>query len=248
MGDRVFGPDSSIVPVAAPGRGYKRGKYQPRRSYSAIVVHTTGRGILKKAKRWGVSPIEAAARVYGAQMDAGAHYVICGLTGAAIQTCPEELAAWHVGSKGSKPYGRPNWARSTWWKRTRGKKVEWWSNRWPGFQSPHELAYGELWAPNAKGRPSCNANTIGIEVIPNAKHPSGVWTNAAWIKLIQLCQDIRWRRSIHFRRETILSHSDAHPLARTARNRPWDPPGEIWTYEEFAVRAGLPVVCGGTGS
>jgi hypothetical protein len=246
----TFERDSYLVDWIAPSRGFRRGKfliYGTRKSYSAIIVHTTGVGVLKKAKRWKIPPIAAAARIYGTQMDASGHYVICGNTGELIQTCSEAQAAWHVGSRGSKPYSKPNWARSTWAKKVRKKNVEWWSQRFPMYQSPFELAGGKLWTPRGN-KMTCNANALGIEMVPNFEDPQGPWTNNAWDKLIQLVFDVSDRRSIPIGSDFILSHSEAHPLSRTRNNLPWDPSGSQYDYARFAEKAGIPLECSGNGS
>ena len=56
--------------------------------------------------------------------------------------------------------------------------------------------------------------------------------------------DIRERRDIRLALETVVSHSDAHPLARSSRGQPWDPAPIQWSYERFAGHAGLPLVSG----
>ena len=212
--------------IVEAGLGYRRGKLQryERASYSGIVVHTTGRGVHKKAKRWGVSHFQAALRVFTRQVNASGHYLI-GQLGEVAQVVPEEVPAWHVGGRGSWRYSRAGWWRA--------EKVAWWRERWPQHVSPMELAGGRLWAPSpTTGRPSCNSNTIGIEVVPPIDN--GVWSEKCWATLVVLCKDIAQRRGIMLSRETIVSHSDAHPFARSARGQPWDPAIWQWDFERFA--------------
>lgn len=232
----TFQKDTVLECTVVPSRGWKRGKlqaYVERASFSAIIVHSTGLGVHRKAKRWSVSPLLAAARIYGQQMDASGHYVV-GQNGRIVQCVPEEVVAWHVGGKKRRAYNRARW-----WDNAR---MSWWRARWPRFTSPHELALGALWAPNAKKVPSCNSNTIGIEVVPPADN--GPWSDECWVSLTALCKDISDRRDLPLSLETVLTHSDAHPVARTTRKgQPWDPAPQQWSYERFAGHAGLPLIC-----
>ncbi len=228
-------PDASLRTLEVPGRGYVRGKLQrfERSSYSAIVVHTTGLGVLKKAKRWDVDPFEATLRVFSRQIDTSGHYVIGQSRGQIAQVVPEEIPAWHVGGKASRKYNRARWWTSS--------SVAWWRERWPQFFTPRDLGGGTLWgAPG--GRMSCNANTIGIEVVP--PEGNGPWSDDCWASLVGLCRDISGRRELELSLETVISHSDAHPFARSARGKPWDPSPRQWSYMRFAEVAGLPLISG----
>lgn len=237
-----FDPDSQSIPrlVVRPGLGWKRRKLQQysRGSFSAVIVHTTGLGVVRKSERWGVDPFAAAIRVYSTQMDAGGHYLV-GQMGQVAQLVPESVVAWHVGASGSAAYQRAGWYD--------GSQYEWWRRRWPQYQSPMELAHGNLWARGpSTGKPSCNANTVGIEVVPPPDN--GPWSLQCWTRLGALVMDICERRGITASLETVLTHSDAHPRKRTSRGRPWDPGPVQWSYQRFAAAVGLPVVCGPDGS
>jgi hypothetical protein len=239
----LFEADTTLSTITTPGLGYRREKLQryERASYSAIVVHTTGRGVHKKAERWGVDPFIAALRVFTLQVDASGHYLI-GQHGQLAQVVPEETPAWHVGQKNHRKYMLARWQkrRTRWWQKG---GMDWWRERWPQYVTPFELARGQLWAPSpTTGKPSCNANAIGIEVVPPPDN--GAWSSLCWGTLCKLCANISERREIPLSLETVLSHSDAHPFARTARGRPWDPAPQQWSYDRFAVYAGLPQVCG----
>lgn len=198
-----------------PSLGYKQGLYRKRSKVHAIVVHTTGVGILLKWKKSGAAhkeatPFETSIRVYTRQMTAGPHYIVCGDTGRIVQVCPHELAAHHVGAAKSGPYWHPNWSKTS--------QTAWWGKRWSGLSSPIELAGGNLWL-NA----SCNRNTIGIEVVPALSAPRGPWAPDCYKNLRTLLTAIASEHKVPFTREYIFSHSDAHPLARSAKGQPWDP-------------------------
>lgn len=232
---RTFPRDTELEhAIVSPGLGFKRGKLQrfERSSYSAIVVHTTGMGIHRKAKRLGLDPFGTTLKVFSQQTDASGHYVV-GQAGQVAQIIPENIPAWHVGGKNSKKYNRARW-----WEKP---QVAWWRERWPQFYTPRDLAGGRLWGLSDE-RFTCNGNTVGIEVVPPPDN--GPWSAACWRTLGKLCWDISGRRDIALALETVLSHSDAHPFARSAKGKPWDPNPEQWSYERFAAVAGLPLMSG----
>ncbi len=143
--------------------------------------------------------------------------------------------------RAARVYGRANWADKAWWFLPRWRKYDWWSDRWPEYTSPFELAYGELWTSEGWKR-SCNTNTIGIEVIPPKDDPKGPLSDACWNSIVLLTQGIGQRRKIQLARETVITHSDAHPVSRTNKFGPWDLAPKQFTFELFAERAGLPLV------
>ncbi len=239
---------SSLARRALPlGLGYRSGKlrechYAP----AAIVIHTTGRGPIERAtadkfeawrRRCDVADgdaLHAAVTLYTRVMDASGHYVI-GQDGTIVQLVPESHAAWHVGGAGSRPYFN---APTTWWHAT---KCGWWRERWPDCDSPRDLAGGKLWREpyttaslahrikSGFALGTCNENTIGIEVVG-----SGPWSAEAWHALAALVVDIGQRRGLELRRDTVISHSDAHPLTRTTHGgRPWDPSDLTWSWDRM---------------
>jgi hypothetical protein len=242
------------------GLGYRRGKLVERYlAPCAVVVHTTGSGPIRRATerkfagwrlRWGVTEgdaLQATVALYTRTMDASGHYVV-GQDGTIVQVVPESHCAWHVGGSGSRPY----FTNEAAWHR--GGKHAWWVARWPGYMTPRELGGGRLWDPQREdisllnrlkaGMPigSCNANTIGIEVVPPLANPTAPWSAEAWYSLTRLVLDVCARNGIPVERDRIISHSDAHPLSRTTPSgRPWDPGVSQWSWERFERSvAGLP--------
>ena len=225
-------PDSPIAQRFEAGLGWRKGDLSPRSAdVVSVVVHTTGGGILSRfaregAKKGDASPFETAVRVYTKIMGASGHYVV-GQRGECVQVVPESFAAWHVGGAKSAIYAHRMWA-------TPG--LEWWGKRWPGLTGPRALAGGNLWRGG-----SCNDGAIGIEVVPpieGARHP---WSPACWAALAALVRDIAARHHVPLQREYIPTHSDAHPIARSAKGAPWDVCVEQWTWERMAAAlAGLP--------
>jgi hypothetical protein len=239
--------------VQEGGAGYRRGKLaKATRAPCAIVVHTAGAGVVRRAteakwawwrRKWDIAERDAfaaTALVYSRLNDACGHYLV-GQRAQIVQFVPESYAAWHVGGAGSRPYWTNEAACLA------PEHFGWWRKRWPGLRTPRELGGGHLWDP-PDGDPrlevkvrsgfalgSCNHNTIGVEVCPPVGNPQGPWSSDAWEALARLVIDIAERHQIPIERETVISHSDAHPLARTnGAGRPWDPGPTQWTWEQFA--------------
>lgn len=218
--------------IQAPlNRGFMRAKYKHRSIHDivAVIIHTTGAGIIRRWQRQGEKfgesdPFDTALRVYHKLMDAGPHFVI-GQAGQVAQTCPLDFAAWHVGKKDSRPY----WLKNT----VPGHK--WWHDRWGhSFKSPAEMADGLLWAGG-----ECNPNVVGIEVVPEIDDPRGVkyaWRQPAYDAIRKLCNALAEEcRGLQLRPDTVIGHADAHPLSRTARGAPWDPTPLQWSPEVVKV-------------
>ena len=234
--------ESPVARAYRPSLGVRKKLFAPRATVSGIVVHTTGSGVIRRWKKQGArfnerSPFDTAVRVYTRLMKAGGHYVV-GQNGEVVQLVPEHLAAWHVGSRRAARYKR-RWMQP---------KYNWWAERWDGLNSPLELAGGDLWRPYDKDAKvgwrakwlsrhgSCNANTIGIEVVPPTESPRSSWSDACWQTLTVLMEDICYRNSIPVERERIVSHSDAHPISRTTRSgQPWDPWESQFSFEKYLV-------------
>jgi hypothetical protein len=242
--------------VQRGGLAHRRGKLQKAtRAPVAVVVHTTGPGPGRRATDSGQElwrrkhsirfgdALHAAGVIYTEIMEPGPHYVI-GQDGRILQFVPESYAAWHVGGAGSRPYfTRPDTCLGA-------SQFDWWRKRWPAMKTPRDLAGGHLWDPADEHLPwvdrlragmplgSCNINTIGIEVVPQTHNAQGPWREPAWESLVRLVLDICQRHQIPVVKECVISHSDAHPLARTnALGRPWDPGIAQWSWDRFATIA-----------
>jgi hypothetical protein len=256
----TFRLDSSVATRVVVGKGHRSRSYIPRTSpVRAIIIHTTGSGPARrltssKFAKWrrrnpeaAVSTFEAALWVYQ-NMVPGPHYVV-GQEGECAQTAPEMECAWHVGSAQGRRY---KWTGGRWSTRD----TAWWFKRWPGLQSPRELANGHLWDPYtaplglrgirariasrwAGGGGSVNANTLGIEVAPDLAKPGGPWSEAALLTLDRLVLDLAHRHQVPLAREFIFGHSDANPIARSSRGRGWDPSEAQWDFASFAERTGI---------
>lgn len=252
----TFAPDARLEGLlVVPSLGFKKGIYLERPDPpSFIAIHTTGNGPnrryanVRERVRFGyTSPFDACTRrIYGTMMKPGPHYV-CGADGERAQVCPEHLAAWHVGSAKSDVYARPNGAWAT------PGQHDWWFERWGkyGITSPFELAAGSAWTLPRDTKPfrmgirtgfakrSCNDNAVGWEVIPDPERPRGPWSNKVWEKVAEGIYECATRLDIPLSPLHILTHSDLHPIARSARNQGWDPDPSQWSWKRFAEVAGI---------
>lgn len=234
--------DSPVARAYLPSLGVRKKLFAPRATVSAVVIHTTGSGVTRRWKRQGArfkenTPFDTAVRIYTRLMKAGGHYVV-GQDGQVVQLVPEHLAAWHVGGRKARLY-RGRWMRD---------KYKWWADRWRGYDSPLQLANGDIWKKYPEDASvswrarwlsrhgSCNANTIGIEVVPPSHSSRSAWSDACWTSVISLTQDICYRNALPLERQRIVSHSDVHPIARTTnKGLPWDPSPSQFSYETFLL-------------
>jgi len=190
-------------------------KHDPR----GIVIHTTGAGPWvrwnKNPNKFG-SPYDAAVYIYERISKYSGHYVVCGDTGFVTKLVDTEVVAWHVGSKGSWVYKLPGWAK--------GKGFGWYDARFGPGASPRDLLDGALWRQG-----SANELTIGIEVAPSKDGARAPWSPSAWRALRSLTSHLGKKHGIPLDRYHIITHSDAHPRARTRKSgAPWDPSPAQW--------------------
>jgi len=192
-------------------RGYRRGKWRARPGEPvAIVVHSTGGGPHKRLRgdrfeRWrrrhlppGAGPLEAAVAIYASVMDAGPHYVV-GQCGGVIQVAPTSVSAWHVGASRMWRY--------KWWHVHHPRAHAWWAARHPELSSPLDMPE---WRTG-----SANDVTIGVEVVPPGDDVRERWSLCALDAIERLAR----RHEL-----PITTHADLHPIQRTRRGVPWDPP------------------------
>ena len=252
----TFQPDARLSGLeVVPSRGFKQNVYLERTDPpSCIAIHTTGNGPNRRfanprerARFLYDSPLDVATRrIYGSIMKEGPHYVY-DQRGLRVQVCPERLAAWHVGSAKSNVYALPDgkWA-------TPGLH-DWWFERWSKYDitSPFELAGGSAWTLPRTTKPfrmgirtgfakySCNDNAVAFEVIPDPGRPRGPWSNKLWESLAEGVLECSSRLHIPLSPLYINTHSDLHPIARSAKNRAWDPDPAAWSWTRFAEVAGI---------
>ena len=188
---------------------------------TAVVVHTTGGGIIDRALRKGADPLQHAAEYY-ARPDAYASHYLVGYGGEIISTVAEDRVAYHagVGRAHLEVYrkGRAIWPRyviegGVLAMRDRPQPhYDDWLTRWPDRAGPHELV----------PPPGVNTRTVGVDLLaPGYRegHPDAQVITAA-----ALVRDILRRKSLLPSRMTVLRHADVAPFSRSTKRGGWDPP------------------------
>lgn len=197
----------------------------PRRTLPvrAVVVHTTGTGIVEQALRKGRPPLDFAAAHYAKASSFASHYLI-GYEGEVVGTVPEAVVAYHAGvptaHRGLYALGRAVWPRYVGGTDRGGPQTHYgdWLARWPDLLSPLDLVTGKV----------VNGSTVGVDLlapVPGvAFHPEEQVAMAA-----RLVADILRRHSLVASRPTVLRHADVDPFSRSTKRGGWDPPREAFT-------------------
>lgn len=203
-----------------------------RKPVVAVVMHTTGSGIIGKALKANADPLDYAAEYYARPQSYASHYLI-GYDGTIVGTVPENLVAYHAGvSKGRRKLyakGLDHWRRFV----AKGRdlvdtgkvlsRYDDWRDRWPELASPLELIDG----------PSSNGVTIGVDLLaplPGEKHPTTqiMWARALVIDLVDRYKLGTVTGSttdeLEIPKRAILRHADVDPLTRSSKRGGWDPP------------------------
>lgn len=192
-------------------------------------IHTTGSGVITKARTAGADPLEYAVAYYLKPDSYGPNYVI-GYNGRIVCVSPEMERAAHIGLTKADRLRYDNGA----WKRSIPKAASLWMKRWRtrGFRHPLQLFIGK----------SPNDAYIGIEVLPVvADDPDGytpslktTFTSMQHESARALLLDIgmRWEWPYDNERPTlqqwreqgrIVGHEDVTPLTRSDKDGGWDP-------------------------
>jgi len=178
-----------------------------------VMVHTAGRGVLDKAKEWGVSPLKAAERIYTRKGASFAHYVI-GHDGTILQIADEIEMAWHSGMPNEQ---RVLYTSGAWTGKVPPTALARWKAKWAGRKAPTDLY------PTS----SPNACYIGIELVPES---TATFTPQQYDKCGALICDIATRHGFMktfidatFPSPRLVGHEDIEPLERWDKNGGWDP-------------------------
>jgi len=199
-----------------------------------LCVHTTGRGIVKKANKKGTRPIDEAVAYYATTL--GPHYAI-GYGGAVYQLQADDRHGAHVGisAKERRQYLNGSWVN---WKHVvprpqRGHVLdtalvivsdneERWRTRWPDFKSPQHLYPTR----------SPNACYVSIELVPLlTSHPyvqeTGLWYTPRQHAMVAiLAADIARRYKWPdkwWETPRLVGHEDLDAMARWGHGGGWDP-------------------------
>lgn len=190
----------------------KRGLLRPWSSYGldgplGICLHTTGVGVLARAKREGTTPMQAALKVYCQIMEPSPHVVI-GHDGDIEQVCDYGLVAWHAGHTRREQvlYHSPKAMRvRPWWK-------EWVTRNMAA--TPLRIA-----DPSVDHTGNC---CLGAELIPL---PDKTFTAEQYTSVRALREVIRGLFG-GIVADSMWQHSDFCPETRTTRK------GESWDLPE----------------
>ncbi|MBM3466127.1 MAG: N-acetylmuramoyl-L-alanine amidase [Armatimonadetes bacterium] len=198
----------------------------------AVVVHTTGGGIIAKALKAGDEPIERALAWYSAEKSYTSGYLV-GAFGeeghdddddAVAGIVPDNLVALHagVGKDRMALYagGLAKWTRHVLAEgvlRDTGKpqpRYDDWKARWPGMESPMDILRGFQ-----KG---VNARTLSLDLLAPVPGKGHTPMQIQWTA--SLVADLLKRHNLAPSKLTVLRHSDLDPLARSSAAGGWDPP------------------------
>lgn len=206
--------DAQLSPLAITLRGLRRAPYPQRATIAAIVVHNTSRGPAGRSKKGGYKrPAVEYALDYYIDGDGGFPHYVVDLNGTVYATCDERRIAHHAGwvhAGGAKLF-KTTWTAPGWWSRV-------WSKL--GVATPLALL--------AKGAPSPNHRTIGIELIIL---PDYTFTAEQYRALARLVVDIQ-RRNPDVQIPSapsrgLLGHEDFAPVTgeggRADAKGGWDP-------------------------
>lgn len=189
-----------------------------KKPVQGAVVHTTGSGVVERARKLGADPAALAAEYYLSGRTGG-HYVIA-YSGTIFQIADEHECMWHAGiGKDEQPLYRG----AQWQSKVSPATKRLWRERWFPAETPRH------WLPPG----SVNDNFVGVELVPLVHpDPDGYWsaspdetfTLMQYESLIGLLRDIARRWNIwSYARSVIVGHEDVNPLTRSDRGGGWDP-------------------------
>lgn len=181
-----------------------------------LGVHTTGRGILARAHREDMEPIEAALKWYRAIRRSGVHYVT-DYDGCIYQMLDDNIRGAHIGLSRRD---RQDYLSGRWTIGQSAEALAMWRARWPGKKSPQHLYPTR----------SPNGCYVGVELLPLAAEDvgdDGLWfTPAQHVAVRNLAWDLahrhRWPEGWQWSAR-LLGHEDLTPHSRWQLRGGWDP-------------------------
>lgn len=183
-----------------------------------LMVHTTGRGIIKRARKLNTTPLEAAVALYTEIGQPFAHYVM-DQDGTIIQIADEREAAWHAGIPAAqrKLYGSGKWRE-----KVPTRPYVYWLEHWG-------LVHKKLSPTDLYPTASPNQAYVGIELIPNRR---ATFSEAQYRSLSEFGREFFVERhkivSVFpgmgpLPTPRFLGHEDVEPLERWEKVGGWDP-------------------------
>lgn len=198
------------------------------RSPWGLCLHTTGRGVVKRASGQRRPALDVALEIYLESQSGALHgYKWGGPTyvmdydGSLHQLSPDEVMTMHAGGPDREDYLDGDWvARLR--QSGRGAAVEQWRAAWPGVESPQHLYPSR----------TANADFVGVEMIPigygQGGEPRGhcLFTQAQHDAAVALGRDLakrhRWPEG-WAAGPRLVGHEDVQLLERSDRGGGWDP-------------------------
>lgn len=222
------------TPVCTKGRTRRPG-------FGGIILHDTGSGVLKLARRKGESVEQRTARFYAGSADAWPDYLVGGMVQAfgddGIASAHAAWRPWEIAA-----YRDGSW-RTKWAKDYRDAVVAvprenyaWWVERWQsiGYASPLSIITS-AW----NGPLSPNRARIGIEMLHDGADLALVGRLVADIlrrHAPSAIEDVHAVLAKGRPHGLVCGHEDVSPCRRTTKTgRPWDPGDIDWS----AIAAGM---------
>jgi hypothetical protein len=209
--------------VARQVKGARNPKDARPRTPWGLLLHTTGGGVTRKAKKTGRSPVSVAIDVYLSSQNGSGGYLWGGPAyvldhdGQLYQLAPDNVVTHHAGGPDRKHYLSGEWI-----KRCAKKAVDAWKSKWSSYSSPAALY------------PSASPNTdyIGVEMIPCGDgfgvpaSPGCRFTAAQLAAVVALGRELAARHGWPpgwASTPRLLGHEDVQPLRRHTLTGCWDP-------------------------
>ena len=159
-----------------------------------IIVHTTGRGLLRKAlEKNPTTPGEVDAAALDWYRGSGMAYYGTYLVG--------HGDTYRLALDEAQPAHAANITRGT---------MPWWRNKWGAVASDPVELLGDTYA---------NGHTVGIDLLP---YSDASFSDSQYKRLKSLLRGVCSQYSIPFDRIHILGHEDIDPTRR-GDPAPWDP-------------------------
>ena len=187
-----------------------------------LCVHTTGRGILAKAKRNGIEPIAQALKYY---KNTGAVHFVVDYDGTVYQMLKTNRRGAHIGIS---KYERKQYLSGRWVQEVSVGGLSHWLTRWKE-KSPQHLYPTK----------SPNACYIGVELLPLAyTNKEGHWFTqeqheAVALLYKKLALTYHWPLCVEAPHKQFLGHEDVDAYARWQNSGAWDP-GAMRKFPRFS--------------
>lgn len=188
-----------------------------------FLIHTTGRGLVDKARKKGLSPIKVALDWYRDSQNGANGYpwggpgYVLDHDGKIYQIADDLVLTNHAGGPDRARYLDGSWARMV-----SPETLARWRAQWPRHKSPQSLYPSR----------SANADYVGLEMIPcgagfgTPMRPGLLFTKAQHDAVAALGRDLALRHGWPAgwaKTGRLVGHEDVQPLQRSDARGGWDP-------------------------